>query len=176
MSIKTADLPRPLIANAMLSWTTQIADPWTNSPHPGVRYSYGGWRADIVTANGIIGWDCSGCLGWVLAWQLGMRNLPGLPASWYKTLLYHPSPALAYSSWDALYTVTDGPAVPGDILCWPTHVGVAVTANLMASALSTEYGTFVSPFTGDWAPGGTAPIVRRMLWSEYIKLDDLSEA
>lgn len=158
----TVNYPRPLIANAMLSWTAQPSDDWTQAPKLAIPYLYGRWLPST-------GWDCSGCFGYTMAAQLGCRSLPGVPESWYADMSFHPGPADAYMHWEDLFTVHNQEPIVGDVLCWPTHVGVAISPTLMVSALSPSYGTYVSPFTEAWVPQGP-PVVRRMIWSKYTKL------
>lgn len=143
--------PRMKLANALLAHTWQAGD----KPLPPVPYLYGGWK--------ITGWDCSGAVGYTLA-GIGIRSLPGLPASWYATMPYHPGAAVNYRTWDKTWKPDN--IIMGDLLVWETHMGIALTSTMMVSALDAEYGTFVSPITG-WGPSGETMVVRRLLWSEY---------
>lgn len=179
---ETAQNPRPLITNAMLAYTTQPADDWTSPPTLAAPYVYGGWRPDVPTVGDSgPGWDCSGCFGYVLAHQLEVRDLPDVPADWYAQMPYHPGPVSQYVAWDQLWTVPQGDVpniVSGDVLIWSGannvgHMGVAISETMMVSALSEQYGTFVSPFSSGWVPSGVPLLVRRMLWSSYKKLVEI---
>lgn len=61
------------------------------------------------------GWDCSGFVTWVL-----VRNGIQLPSN-------HHTVAAQFYTWSGAYTIPRDQCSPGDLVCWPTHVGIAVS-------------------------------------------------
>ena len=119
----------------------------------GHKYVLGG------PSNPTSGWDCSSAMSFWLG-AIGM-NIPG--GSWKSVTnngAIHGPTAAEYLSWSGATTVATSQVQPGDLLCWPTHVGLAVDATHMFSAYDTADGTLQTPWAGPSGEG--APKVRRV--------------
>lgn len=81
------------------------------------------------------GWDCYGFLTYVLHHDLGY-NLPNNTYMGY----------LEFLSWGQKYQIDEAQVQPGDIVIWPTHCGIAVSATTMISAENPSAGTKVATF------------------------------
>jgi cell wall-associated NlpC family hydrolase len=57
--------------------------------------------------------------------------------------------------------VPAGQEQPGDLVVWATHIGIVVGGGHMVSALSSQYGTKVTPY--DWGPKGEPHTFRRIV-------------
>ena|SRR5690348_4156457 len=128
--------------------------------YAGAGYTYGG-RADHPGD-----WDCSSFVSYVLGHDLGMTlpggkryGDPGMPPN------AHGPVVVDYASWSGATTLPSG-TVPqaGDLAVWPGlgpvgHVGIAVSATEMVSALDHVDGTLVSKFQG---PAGATLEFRRV--------------
>lgn len=105
----------------------------------GIRYRFGG--ADPS------GFDCSGLVTWVLHHDFGIS----LPSNTHTV-------TGTFYVWTGAQTVPRSQCSPGDLVCWPSHIGIATDAQTMIHA----------PHTGDvvrtakiW--NTPAPIIRRPL-------------
>lgn len=116
--------------------------------YAGTRYFYGGW---LPTGNG---WDCSGAMNYWLGHHMGMM----LPLGFRWTGKTHGPDAFAYLGWSGAVSVST--PQPGDLCCWPTHIGVYVGNGRMFSAFSHDRGTLETPVT--WGPKGEVLTYRRL--------------
>jgi NlpC/P60 family len=118
----------------------------------GHKYVYGG------PSNPATGWDCSSFVSYVLGHD---ENLPIPGGTWTAVTgngADHGPTADAYLTWSGATTVAASAVQPGDLLCWPTHVGFAVSATEMFSAYDTASGTVQTGWTGPSGEGN--PVVR----------------
>jgi hypothetical protein len=108
------------------------------------------------------GWDCSGAFNYILGHDLGM-TLPGgiknFTGSWHGPVV------VQYATWSGAVTVK-GPPQPNDMCIWvgvgaAGHMGLAISATHMISALDPQYGTAVTPIAGFGPPG--APLIYRRI-------------
>ena len=104
----------------------------------GVPYVFGG-------ADPSKGVDCSGLVTWVLHHDMGI-NLPSNSHTVTGQFLV----------WSGAVTVPRPPAA-GDLICWPSHIGIAIDSTTMVHAPGT--GQRVKTTNIWWTP---APIVRRV--------------
>lgn len=81
----------------------------------GVPYKWGGATPD--------GWDCSGLVTWVLHHDFGIA----LPSS------VHTVTAQFYV-WGGAKTIPDAQRAPGDLVCYPSHIGIAINKTQMVNA------------------------------------------
>lgn len=96
------------------------------------------------------GWDCSGFATYVLV-HTGHTNLP----SNYHTV------CMQFYTWSGAVKVATPEA--GDLVVWPTHMGIAINSTQMISALNPSRGTTVTTFS-DGAPSpGSVPTFMRVL-------------
>lgn len=105
----------------------------------GIPYRFGG--ADPS------GFDCSGLVTWVLGHDFGI-NLP----SGTHTVTGQ------FYVWSGAQSIPRNQAAPGDLVCWPSHIGIAIDNGHMIHAPHT--GTVVQRAT-IWAT--PAPVIRRPL-------------
>lgn len=108
------------------------------------------------------GWDCSGCVNWVLGHDLGL-TLPGGLKNFDGS--FHGPVVLDYVAWGGAVTVPSPQA--GDLCIWPEvggaggHIGIAISTTRMCSALDPALGTAVTPIAGV-GPGGVSVMFRRV--------------
>jgi cell wall-associated NlpC family hydrolase len=121
-------------------------------------YTYGGTGARPGD------WDCSSFVSYVLGHDLGFA-LPG--GTWQQVTsngTVHGPVVVSYADWNGATTV--GTAQAGDLCCWvgegPNgHVGIAISADEMVSALNPDVGTVQSGIVGN-GPAGAPLIYRRV--------------
>lgn len=92
-------------------------------------------------------WDCSSAVNKWLGHDFGMR-LPGTTKAGYDGTSHGPG-SWQYITWSGAKTV-GGPPQAGDLLIWPGtgalgHIGIAISATDMVSALNPELGTMRTP-------------------------------
>lgn len=90
------------------------------------------------------GWDCSGFVTYVLT-----RHGIKLPSNHHTT-------AAGFYTWGGARTIPRSEAAPGDLVCWPTHIGIATGRNTMVNA--ARPGT-ITREEKIW--GTPAPAIRR---------------
>lgn len=82
--------------------------------HLGVPYEWAGETPK--------GWDCSGMVTWILR-QQGLN----LPDNVHTT-------AAKFYVWSGATTIPRSQCAPGDLVCWPGHIGIAVSNTEMVDA------------------------------------------
>lgn len=109
-------------------------------------------------------WDCASFVSWVLGHDLklplpgGRWGQPGFPPH------AHGPVVLDYAAWRSARDVPVPQA--GDLCCWvgagpDGHIGIAISASQMVSALNPSLGVEVTPISGTGP--ATAPLVYRRL-------------
>lgn len=121
--------------------------------YKGHKYVYGG------PSNPSNGWDCSSFVSYVLGHDMAIDIPGGNWATVTNNGQSHGPVASDYLTWSGATTVPVNTVQPGDLLCWQEHVGFAVDATHMFSALDAKDGTTESSWSS--GPGGT-PTVRRI--------------
>lgn len=81
----------------------------------GVPYVFGGETPD--------GWDCSGFVTWVLHREHGIQ----LPDNTHTV-------AIQFYTWSGATTLPRSACAAGDLVCWPSHIGIAVSMSQMVHA------------------------------------------
>jgi cell wall-associated NlpC family hydrolase len=140
-----------------------------------VRYTWGG-------ANPARGWDCSGLCNWVIGHDLSL-DIPGLPRGTRFDGSTHGPDVASWLAWPGAAHVA-GPAQPGDLVAWGpnAHMGIAISATDMVSALNPAQGTQRTPIaithvgppaylrlraTQAPSPGGSPQNMARLLLSRF---------
>jgi hypothetical protein len=126
----------------------------------GQPYHYGAPDPQFPAAPG--NWDCSSFVSWVLGHDLRLSTPGGKWGSWPAT--EHGPVVVDYANWDGAITV--GTPIPGDLCCFvgvgaSGHIGIAVSATEMVSALNPSRGTLRTPIAG-YGPAGAPLIYRRV--------------
>jgi cell wall-associated NlpC family hydrolase len=88
----------------------------------GVPYK---WAASSPT-----GMDCSGFVNWVIGHDLGLP-IPGHPDGHYSG---HGPVTGDWYTWPGATTIGGIDAAPGDLVCWPSHIGIYVGNGQMIDA------------------------------------------
>lgn len=110
-------------------------------------------------------WDCSGAVNHWLS-EAGLA-IPGYTAGGFKGPPPHGPVVLQYVTWKGASTLPGGQSPgPGDLCVWPGalaggHIGIALGANTMISALDSQSGTVVTPIHG-YGPAGVNVMFRRV--------------
>lgn len=94
------------------------------------------WGGAVPVPQGP-GLDCYGLLTYVLHHDLGY-NLPNNTHSGY----------LEFLAWTGAKAIPQSQIQAGDLICWPTHSGIAVDSTHMISAMNPTRGTGVDTFAG----------------------------
>lgn len=102
--------------------------------------------------------DCSGMVNHVLGADLGM-DIPGHPNGRYSG---HGPVTQQYYIWLGAMTIPTSQMQAGDLCCWPTHMGIALSPNSMISDLNPSLGVRVTSVQGG-SPGSELLKVRRIL-------------
>jgi cell wall-associated NlpC family hydrolase len=123
--------------------------------YQGAGYVYGG------NASGVGNWDCSSFVSYILhlcglSLPDGKWGAPGMPPN------SHGPVVVDYADWAGATTV--GVPQAGDLCCWvgegpDGHIGIAISATEMISALDPFDGTKVTPIVGTGP--STAPLIYR---------------
>jgi cell wall-associated NlpC family hydrolase len=106
-------------------------------------------------ASGPATFDCSGLVNYVCGHDLGLP-IPGSATGKYTG---HGPVTQAWYVWPGLTTVASNDMEAGDIVCWLTHMGIAVSETELISALNPSMGVQVTTIAGA-APGGPMRIRR----------------
>lgn len=99
-------------------------------------YSFGG-------APGLTGgncWDCSSCVNWIVSYE-GLA-IPGYGPGKYTGQVHGPS-TLGWLAWQGqgVGSIDRSEVQGGDIMCWRTHMGIAISNTEMVSALNQSATT-----------------------------------
>lgn len=126
--------------------------------YDGAGYVFGG-----VPSHGIGSWDCSSFANWSIGNDCKMA-IPGYPAGSYHGQNHGPV-VLDWATWTGATTIHGSPE-RGDICVWAGlgaagHMGIALDATTMISALNHIKGTLKTPIQG-FGPRGVAVIFRRI--------------
>lgn len=97
------------------------------------------------------GWDCSGFVTWVLHQDLGYQ----LPSNTHTV-------TMQFYTWSGAQTIDKSEAQAGDLVCWLTHIAIAISPTDCIGAETTGVGTVTGPMTS-MGPGGEGYIIRRVL-------------
>ena len=122
--------------------------------YKGQPYVWGG-RADRPG-----NWDCSSFVSYVLGHDLGLAlpggryGSPGFPPH------AHGPTTLQYLGFGQ--PITRAQVQAGDLLVWPTHIGIALNNTTMISAQSQDLGTGTSQIDGSARYHKRAPTCRRV--------------
>lgn len=108
----------------------------------GVPYKWGGATP--------AGWDCSGFVTYVLHHQMGLT----LPSNDHTV-------TMQFLTWSGAVAIPKANAAAGDLICWPTHVAIAISNTQCIGAETYGVGTVVGPFN-QMGPGGETYVVRRV--------------
>lgn len=115
-----------------------------------VRYVWGG-------ANPITGWDCSGCMNWVIGAQFHLA-IPGYAPYGFNDMSGHGPVVQDWIDWIG---VTRGvfpnvSPLPGDLIAWQpnVHIGMAFSPTQFVSAANPNQGTIEADIGSffPWAP------------------------
>jgi cell wall-associated NlpC family hydrolase len=98
------------------------------------------------------GGDCSGLGNDVVGRDLGLA-IPGFPSGKFSG---HGPVTGQWFSWRGLTTVSQSDMQPGDIVCWLSHMGIAVSTTHIISALNPSLGVRETTIAG--ASPGAEPM------------------
>lgn len=87
----------------------------------GIPYKFGGAQ------NPQVGFDCSGLVNWVLGHDFGLQ-LPGQKTAGFDGSSHGPV-TTDYYTWTGATTLDRSLCQPGDLVCWPSHIGIATGTN-----------------------------------------------
>jgi cell wall-associated NlpC family hydrolase len=96
------------------------------------------------------GWDCSGFVTYVLHHDLGYQ----LPSNTHTV-------TMQFYTWSGAITIPTSQAQAGDLVCWPTHVAIAIGPTTCVGAETYGVGTVTGEFTS-MGPGGETFVIRRV--------------
>lgn len=96
------------------------------------------------------GWDCSGFATYVLHHDAGLQ----LPSNTHTV-------TMQFLTWSGAVTIPTAQAQAGDLVCWPTHVAIAVSSTECIGAETYGVGTVVGAFNA-MGPGGETYVIRRI--------------
>lgn len=108
-------------------------------------------------ANFPKGGDCSGLVNDVVGRDLGMA-IPGYPTGKFTG---HGPVTSQWFAWNGAATVAIPDMQAGDLVCWITHMGIAISGGQMISALNPSLGVMVTTVAGA-APPGEPMRIRRL--------------
>lgn len=100
--------------------------------YQGHLYKYGG----APGRNGQNPWDCSSFANWVFGHDMGAA-IPGYGPGRYDGSVHGP-PTGSWAIWPGLQSISAGQVQAGDIIIWPTHMGIAISNTHMVSAVGPD--------------------------------------
>lgn len=100
------------------------------------------------------GWDCSGFVNYLLCHDLGY-NIPGYRGHSFSGAQHGPNTTI-WLTWSGLRAKSRASVARGDLIIWPTHMGIAVGNQYYISAYDTQLGTVIEPIHGGGPYGETA--------------------
>lgn len=137
----TGTPPGAVAAAAGVTATTSSAIANDALRYQGAGYVWGG-----APAKGPGNWDCSSFANWVIGHDLGLA-IPLYKAGTYDGSSHGP-PTTVWLVWPGCFNVPAAQAQPGDLVIWPTHMGIYIGGGQMISALDTADGTKVTTVAG----------------------------
>lgn len=116
----------------------------------GHAYLFGG----APGKDGTQPWDCSSFVNWIVSVKAGMA-IPGYGPGKYDGTSHGPTTG-QWAIWTGMSTVSRANVQAGDILVWPSHMGIAVSNSQYISAHSPAERTTVTNIP----TSGLGPLVR----------------
>lgn len=98
--------------------------------------------------------DCSGLVNLVIGHDLH-QPIPGAPDGRYTG---HGPVSGTWYVWSGCTTIPRSQCAPGDLVCWPGHIGIAISNTRMISAPSAGQNVHETGWSDTIAP----PIIRRL--------------
>lgn len=112
--------------------------------HVGQCYVWGGAPGPSFTGC----WDCSSCVNSIVG-GIGKQPIPGFPAGTYDGTTHGPNTTIWLGSIGTVVGEIPRSAVDaGDIMCWATHMGLAIDNVHMVSAEDPANGTQIGVIDG----------------------------
>lgn len=107
----------------------------------GIPYKWAGYLPST-------GFDCSGFVNYILGFDLGLA-IPTYPAGSYTASSHGPVTQVWYI-WTGATTVSNNgnDAQAGDLVCWPTHMGIATGKNTFINSPTTGSSVFIANING----------------------------
>jgi cell wall-associated NlpC family hydrolase len=122
--------------------------------YEGSGYTWGG----VPGAHGRT-WDCSSFVNAVVGRDLHLA-IPMYKAGAYNGQSHGPVTGI-WLIWPGCFTIKRQDAAPGDIVVWPTHMGIVIGPGQMISAYDTARGTTTTSISGG-GPTGEVYVIRRL--------------
>lgn len=100
------------------------------------------------------GWDCSGCVNYIVCHDLGY-NIPGYHGNSFTGRQHGPN-TTSWLGWGGVQQIPRAHCNRGTLVIWPTHMGIAIGPNYYVSAYDTQLGTVIEPIHGGGPTGEVA--------------------
>lgn len=104
----------------------------------------------VYAGNTPSGWDCSGFVTYVLHHDLGYD----LPSNTHTV-------SQQFYVWSGATTIPSSECAAGDLVCWLTHVAIAISNTECVGAETESVGT-VTGAINNMGPGGETYLIRRI--------------
>lgn len=104
------------------------------------------------------GWDCSGACNYVICHDMGY-DIPGYNGGTFSGDTHGPNTTI-WLEWAGTVWVPRNSIRKGDLVIWPTHMGIVLAADEYVSAFDTQLGTVKEPIHGGGPNGETATFWR----------------
>jgi cell wall-associated NlpC family hydrolase len=153
------------IGSNIISDTLAAVNSNTNIVNYAMQYRGGkyGWGKSGPPGTPV---DCSGMINYIVGKAFGLP----IPSSANGSYSGHGPVTMQWYVWSGATTVPANQMQPGDLCCWPTHMGMAINQTSMISALDTAQGVQVTTVTGGSPVGeGSALLIRRMTALNYTE-------